>query len=109
MTKQNMIPKPLFAATISAMQHQRILDKGTDKIIGEAFDAPSGLLDNSILYNAICDLLNHFFPKDDVNCPIRHYCFEMDFGAIDIENGEFVSAEDFYDSLVNGDFYDARD
>lgn len=90
-----MIPQELFVETINAMMVQVKTDIKNADLIQEAFNSEMAILyDNSILLNALINLLSVYFDKSE----LQHYCFQIDFGKL---GNEYESPEMFYDRLIS--------
>lgn len=94
----SFISKQLFTASIEALRQQFVEDKKNAEVMALMFRAEDfGKYDNSLLSNAILELLRMSFPKDeDGHCEIEHYCYCTNFGKV---GDEFESAEELYDRL----------
>ena len=91
-----IISQEKFVNAIESIRKQMYDDKKSSQLMAEAFRVDEVLIiDNSILINAIVELLGIWFDKSD----IQHFCFELNFGKISDEE-EFESIEELYERLT---------
>lgn len=97
------LPKSLFISVVESLRQQMVKDKNTSLVIGQVFNCNGvGLYDNSLLIKSLIELLHIYFPKDENGfSEIEHYCFDLNFGSIGIE--EVLSIEDLWFQLTKSD------
>lgn len=94
----SFISRELFVSTLEALQQQYVEDKKNSDVMGIMFGTEEiGKYDNSLLSNAILELLRMSFPKDeDGHCEIEQWAYVLEFGRYS-ENKE--EAGQLYDRL----------
>ena len=73
------IHKDLFVTTINALMNQSDLENSRAKLLSDIYGSDIDPNNNSLLTNAIFNLLLEQFGNDGL-LNIEHFCFEQDFG-----------------------------